>query len=68
VVVDRVVAELARIAPRCAWTAGEWRAEDGSRRWKELENIPKHVTWLSNHLARTYVQTAPRFGGAARAA
>jgi hypothetical protein len=51
---DLVVADLALLAPHCHWTEGQW---DGlGLRWNEIQNVPRHITELSNFLMRTYLQ------------
>lgn len=45
--------ELGRIAPLCRWTEGTW-SEIGLP-WNELQNTPRHISTLSNYLARAYV-------------
>lgn len=45
--------ELSRIADHCRWTSGTW-AELGLP-WNELQNVSKHISALSNYLARAYV-------------
>ncbi|MFD6091270.1 DGQHR domain-containing protein DpdB [Oerskovia enterophila] len=46
--------ELSRIAPHCRWTEGEW--EELGLHWNELQNVPRHITNLSNYLVRKYVE------------
>ncbi len=50
----RAAKELATIAPYCHWTNGTW--EDLGIRWNELQNVPRHIKLLSNHLIRLYMQ------------
>jgi len=45
--------ELALIAPKCHWTDGTW--EDLGLAWNDLQNTPRHISALSNHLIRTYL-------------
>jgi DGQHR domain-containing protein len=45
--------ELSRIADHCRWTSGTW-TELGLP-WNELQNVSKHISALSNYLARAYV-------------
>src|SRR3954471_122205 len=47
--------QLRLIAPDCAWTGGVWkfRASD-KRRWNELQNTPRDIKTLSDHLVRLY--------------
>lgn len=47
-----IAAELRRIAPVCRWTEGAW--EDLNLAWDRVENTPRHIKLLSNHLAREY--------------
>lgn len=54
--VERVQADLARIAPLCRWTRGSWE-ELGGIPWNQLQNVPRDIRVLSNYLVRCYVQT-----------
>ncbi|WP_267618388.1 DGQHR domain-containing protein DpdB [Gordonia bronchialis] len=45
--------ELERISGRCHWTAGTW--DELGLPWNELQNTPRHISALSNFLARAYV-------------
>lgn len=47
-------AELARIAPLCRWTDGVW--EELGLPWNELQNLPRHISALSNFLVRSYLK------------
>ncbi len=50
-------AELRRIADDCAWTGGFWQFGVGDRRrWNELQNTPRDIKTLSDHLLRSYRQ------------
>jgi DGQHR domain-containing protein len=51
----RVQTDLTAIAPECHWTSGTWAALGGLR-WNELQNVPRHVRILSNHLIRVYLE------------
>jgi DGQHR domain-containing protein len=51
--VTQAEAELALVAGVCCWTKGVW-TELGLP-WDELQNTPRHISALSNFLARTYV-------------
>lgn len=51
--VSDVVADLGLIAPKCAWTGGEW-AGLGGLPWNAVENTSRHVRTLANHLVREY--------------
>jgi DGQHR domain-containing protein len=41
---------LSRIAPQCRWTSGRWA--ELQRDWNEIQNLPRDIKLLSNHLAR----------------
>lgn len=46
--------ELALVRDACAWTSGSWAFSTGSRRWSEVQNTPKEVAQLANHLGAVY--------------
>lgn len=48
-----VRAQLRKVAPHCHWTSGRWDALD--LRWDQLQNVPKHIQMLSQHLIRLWV-------------
>jgi DGQHR domain-containing protein len=50
-----VVRELNLVAPICRWTAGRWDDMDGMK-WNDLNNVPRHISVLSNVLIRGYLQ------------
>lgn len=50
-----VQAEIARIAPHCHWTEGTW--DELGLRWNELQNVPRHISTLSNFLVRKYLES-----------
>lgn len=52
----RVEEELRYVASGCRWTSGRWD-ELGGLRWDEIQNVPKHIRMLSNHLIRLYMQS-----------
>ena len=41
---------LRRIKPFCRWTDGTW--EGLGLKWNEIQNVPKHIRGLSDHLVR----------------
>ena len=45
--------ELSRIAANCHWNSGTW-TELGLA-WDDVQNVPKHISALSNFLARAYL-------------
>ncbi len=53
-IVENIEAELRLIAPFCRWTEGRWE-ELGDMHWKDVQNVPRHIRVLSNHLLRTYL-------------
>lgn len=42
--------DLDMLSPICSWTKGSWQFEQGPRRWNELQNIPRDVELLTDHL------------------
>ena len=52
--VSTVEKELLLIAPICRWTEGEWESLGGLK-WDEVQNVPRHLSSLSNLLVRTYI-------------
>jgi hypothetical protein len=57
---DKDVAKLVRtelkvIVPYCRWTSGHWEGL-GRIGWNELQNLPKHLSILPNHLIRIYLE------------
>lgn len=51
--VRQAEAELGVVADACFWTGGVW--PELGLPWDELQNTPRHISALSNYLARTYV-------------
>jgi DGQHR domain-containing protein len=51
---NQVVEELLLIAPFCRWTSGAWE-EMEAMKWNDIQNTPKHIRMLSNHLIRLYL-------------
>lgn len=45
-----VAAALARLAPRCRWTEGQWEGLGWA--WNDVEATPKFIRGLSDHLLR----------------
>ncbi|MFM8857143.1 MAG: DGQHR domain-containing protein DpdB [Actinomycetota bacterium] len=50
---DQARHEVSRIARSCHWTNGNW-TELGLA-WDDVQNVPKHISALSNFLARAYL-------------
>ncbi|MEI7909622.1 MAG: DGQHR domain-containing protein DpdB [Verrucomicrobiota bacterium] len=47
--------ELAFVAPYCRWTTGNWE-ELGGIRFDDLQNVPKHLSVLTNYIVRKYLE------------
>ena len=52
---DATMRELRRIEQSCHWTHGTW--DELGLPWNELQNTPRHISALSNFLARAYVES-----------
>ena len=53
--VEMFIEHLLLIAPTCRWTAGIWElSADDHRRWNELQNTPRDIKVLSDHLVNAY--------------
>ena len=53
--VDHFSTEITKIAPVCAWIAGEWDFGGGVRRkWNDLQNVPHDIELLAQHLLSRY--------------
>ncbi|MFO0822564.1 MAG: DGQHR domain-containing protein DpdB [Gemmataceae bacterium] len=52
---DAAEKELRLVAPLCRWTSGEWEGLNDLP-WDEVQNTPRHIRILSNHLIRAYLQ------------
>ncbi|WP_244982189.1 DGQHR domain-containing protein DpdB [Corallococcus exercitus] len=46
--------ELALVRDVCAWTSGTWAFPSGERRWNDIQNTPKEVALLAQHLGALY--------------
>lgn len=51
---NQIIEELELIAPYCRWTSGIWE-EMETMKWNAIQNTPKHIRMLSNHLIRIYL-------------
>jgi DGQHR domain-containing protein len=55
------VAELRKVKAECRWNEGYWEfGQDHHRRWDEIQNTPKDVALIANHLNRIYLRTWTR--------
>jgi DGQHR domain-containing protein len=47
--------DLVPLTDACAWTGGTWQFSNGDDRgWNELQNTPRDIQRLANHLLRAY--------------
>jgi DGQHR domain-containing protein len=52
---DEFAQELGRISDQCAWMDGFWQFGVADQcRWNELQNTPRHIKVLSDHLVGVY--------------
>jgi DGQHR domain-containing protein len=56
------VEHLQLIAPRCAWTGGAWKLGPYERRWNDLQNTPRDVQVVADHLLSAYRRALKRLG------
>jgi DGQHR domain-containing protein len=53
--IDKVINELAILEDACPWTAGTWNFGNGTqRKWNDLQNIPRDIRMVTNHLLDIY--------------
>lgn len=53
--VENFIKELETIDELCHWTSGTWELYDGSQwQWNELQNTPRDIRTLTNHLLALY--------------
>ena len=48
------VEHLELVAPVCAWTAGYWQLGPYRRNWNDLQNTPRDVQVIADHLLTSY--------------
>lgn len=46
--------KIARIAPHCAWTQGDWDLPTGPKKWNDLQNTRQDVATLTDYIQRKY--------------
>ncbi len=47
--------ELAPLVDICHWTEGTWDFGEGNKlKWNEVQNVPRHIQLLANHLLLQY--------------
>jgi DGQHR domain-containing protein len=56
------VEHLELIAPACAWTGGYWQFGPYKRKWNDLQNTPRDVQVVADHLLTTYRRALRRHG------
>jgi DGQHR domain-containing protein len=56
---------LQLIAPLCAWTAGSWKLGPYPRKWNDLQNTPRDVQVIADHLLSSYRRGLKRLGSSA---
>ena len=53
--------ELRKLKPVCRWNEGFWEfGPEHHRRWDDIQNTPKDVQLVANHLSRLYLRTWSR--------
>jgi len=53
---EAVLQELARVAPYCAWTTGQWPMINVQ--WNEIQSTPQDIKALQETLIRLYMTSA----------
>lgn len=53
-------AELELIVPACAWTEGVWQLGPFQRKWNDVQNTPRDVQTIADHLLSTYRRASKR--------
>jgi DGQHR domain-containing protein len=53
---------LQLIAPLCAWTGGSWKLGPYQRRWNDLQNTPRDVQVVADHLLSAYRRGLKQLG------
>ncbi|MNG33187.1 hypothetical protein D3C84_1193800 [compost metagenome] len=53
---EAVLQELARVAPYCAWTSGQWPMINVQ--WNEIQSTPQDIKALQETLIRLYMTSA----------
>jgi len=58
--VEQFEADLSTIAVRCRWSNGYWDLGPGvQRKWNELQNTPRDIQVLTNHILALYRSLGP---------
>lgn len=53
-------ADLTLIAPLCAWTSGAWKLGPYQRKWNDVQNTPRDVQMIADHLLSAYRRALKR--------
>jgi DGQHR domain-containing protein len=53
-------ADLELIEPMCAWTSGAWQLGPYQRRWNDVQNTPRDVQVIADHLLSAYRRALKR--------
>ena len=56
------------IAPLCAWTGGTWKLGPYRRKWNDVQNTPRDVQMIADHLLSGYRRALKRRENRTRAA
>ena len=57
---EEFAGELEMIADQCHWMGGSWKFGSGAPlEWNELQNTPKDIVRLTDHLLDLYRKTRP---------
>lgn len=59
-------AHLQLIAPLCAWTDGAWKLGTYRRRWNDVQNTPRDVQMIADHLLSAYRRALKRLASQAQ--
>jgi hypothetical protein len=51
---EEFAGDLARLRPVCRWTSGVWKLGSVERRWNDLQNTPRDIQLLTDHLLFEY--------------
>jgi DGQHR domain-containing protein len=58
--VGEFAADLELIEPLCAWTSGSWKLGPYQRKWNDVQNTPRDVQMIADHLLSAYRRALKR--------